>query len=32
MTLLDHEVIWHDLECAAYVADLPFWRTLAERR
>jgi len=23
------EVIWHDLECGAYVADLPLWRTLA---
>jgi SAM-dependent methyltransferase len=28
----DHEVIWHDLECGSYVADLPFWRTLAERQ
>jgi SAM-dependent methyltransferase len=23
-------VIWHDLECGGYVADLPLWRTLAE--
>jgi SAM-dependent methyltransferase len=23
-------VIWHDLECGAYVADLPLWRRLAE--
>jgi SAM-dependent methyltransferase len=23
-------VIWHDLECGAYVADLPLWRALAE--
>jgi SAM-dependent methyltransferase len=28
----DHEVIWHDLECGSYVADLPFWRTLAARK
>jgi SAM-dependent methyltransferase len=25
------EVIWHDLECGAYVADLPLWRALAEQ-
>jgi SAM-dependent methyltransferase len=25
------EVIWHDLECGSYRADLPFWRELAER-
>ena len=24
-------VIWHDLECGAYAADLPYWRALAER-
>ncbi len=24
-------VIWHDLECGAYEADLPLWRTLAAR-
>jgi SAM-dependent methyltransferase len=23
------EIIWHDLECGAYRADLPFWRKLA---
>jgi SAM-dependent methyltransferase len=23
-------VIWHDVECSAYVADLPLWRELAE--
>lgn len=23
--------IWHDLECGAYVADLPVWRELAQR-
>lgn len=25
------EVIWHDLECHAYAADLPLWRELAAR-
>jgi len=24
-------VIWHDLECGGYLADLPVWRGLAER-
>lgn len=24
-------VIWHDLECGAYAADLPLWAALAER-
>jgi SAM-dependent methyltransferase len=24
-------VIWHDIECGAYRADLPLWRELAER-
>jgi SAM-dependent methyltransferase len=24
-------VIWHDLECASYAADLPVWRELADR-
>jgi SAM-dependent methyltransferase len=24
------EVVWHDLECGAYRADLPLWRELAE--
>jgi SAM-dependent methyltransferase len=24
-------VIWHDIECGAYTADLPVWRQLAER-
>jgi len=23
------EVIWHDVECGAYAADLPLWRDLA---
>jgi SAM-dependent methyltransferase len=28
-TALDAEVIWHDLECGGYRADLPLWRELA---
>jgi SAM-dependent methyltransferase len=24
------EVVWHDVECGAYAADLPLWRALAE--
>jgi SAM-dependent methyltransferase len=24
-------VIWHDLECGSYLADLPLWRDLAQR-
>ncbi|HEY7632499.1 MAG TPA: class I SAM-dependent methyltransferase [Thermoleophilaceae bacterium] len=28
-TSLDEAVIWHDVECAAYGADLDMWRTLA---
>jgi SAM-dependent methyltransferase len=28
----DHKVIWHDLECGPYAADLPFWRELAARQ
>jgi SAM-dependent methyltransferase len=24
--------IWHDVECGAYAADLPFWEELAERQ
>jgi SAM-dependent methyltransferase len=24
-------VVWHDVECGRYVADLPLWRELAER-
>jgi SAM-dependent methyltransferase len=30
-TELPVRVIWHDLECGTYRADLPFWRELAER-
>jgi SAM-dependent methyltransferase len=26
-----HAVIWHDLECGSYRADMPLWRELAER-
>jgi SAM-dependent methyltransferase len=29
---LDPAVIWHDLECGAYMADLPAWRELAHER
>jgi SAM-dependent methyltransferase len=25
------EVVWHDLECGSYSADLPLWRELADR-
>jgi SAM-dependent methyltransferase len=28
---LSAAVIWHDVECGAYAADLPLWRELAER-
>ena len=24
------EVVWHDVECGAYTADLPLWRSLAD--
>ncbi len=24
-------IVWHDVECGAYAADLPLWRELAER-
>jgi SAM-dependent methyltransferase len=27
---MTHETVWHDVECASYVADLPLWRELAE--
>jgi SAM-dependent methyltransferase len=29
--LLSAKVIWHNLECGSYSADLPLWRELAER-
>lgn len=29
---LDESVIWHDVECASYVADLDVWRRLADER
>jgi SAM-dependent methyltransferase len=29
---LDEAVVWHDVECASYVADLDLWRTLAAER
>ena len=28
----DERVIWHDVECGGYGADLPLWRELAEPR
>ncbi|MGN6167926.1 MAG: class I SAM-dependent methyltransferase [Solirubrobacteraceae bacterium] len=28
----DREVIWHDLECGSYAADLPLWQALAARQ
>jgi SAM-dependent methyltransferase len=31
MVLTSAEVVWHDLECGGYRADLPLWRALAER-
>lgn len=31
-TLHPDEVIWHDLECGAYAADLSLWRALAARQ
>jgi len=29
MKTLDEAVVWHDVECASYAADLDLWRTLA---
>jgi len=29
---LDEAVLWHDVECASYEADLPLWRALADER
>jgi SAM-dependent methyltransferase len=31
MVVSSADVIWHDLECGSYRADLPLWRELAER-
>ena len=31
MVVTSADVIWHDLECGSYRADLPLWRELAER-
>jgi SAM-dependent methyltransferase len=28
---IDDPVVWHDVECGGYDADLPLWRELAER-
>jgi len=30
-SVLDETVVWHDVECGAYDADLPLWRELAEQ-
>jgi SAM-dependent methyltransferase len=32
LTALDDTVIWHDVECASYGADLELWRELAAQR
>ena len=32
MTGADPAVVWHDVECGSYRADLPLWRTLAGQR
>ena len=29
---LDEAVVWHDVECGSYAADLPLWRRLAAER
>jgi SAM-dependent methyltransferase len=31
MVVSSAEVVWHDLECGSYRADLPLWRELAEQ-
>jgi SAM-dependent methyltransferase len=31
MVVSSPEVVWHDLECGSYRADLPLWRELADR-
>ncbi len=31
MVVSSTEIIWHDLECSSYRADLPLWRELADR-
>jgi SAM-dependent methyltransferase len=31
MVVSAHEVVWHDLECGSYDADLPLWHELADR-
>lgn len=30
--LADKEVVWHDVECGSYEADLPLWRDVAAER
>jgi SAM-dependent methyltransferase len=32
MSAMTANAIWHDVECGAYAADLPFWEELAERQ
>jgi len=32
MRAMTANAIWHDVECGAYAADLPFWEELAERQ
>lgn len=32
MKTIDETVIWHDVECASYAADLELWRGLADER
>jgi SAM-dependent methyltransferase len=32
VTAVTSAVVWHDVECGAYAADLPLWRELAEER
>jgi SAM-dependent methyltransferase len=32
LRMLDETVVWHDVECAAYAADLDTWRELAAER
>lgn len=29
--MASNAIVWHDVECGAYAADLPLWRELAER-
>ena len=31
MVVRASEVVWHELECGSYRADLPLWRELADQ-